>query len=291
MNGKSSSVSLFNRILARTDILIGHVWPTRRAKGWFFAKYIENRPSQAALATVMPVIRTKAGFVLHGSAVDYTSDWIRVFGAHEISTEKFIRRFARPGSTMLDIGSNIGYFSFLSAVVKGTHSVAFEPNPEVVESLRKSVKANAVGDRFQIIETALGDADGQAKIVPDSTKADTGGAHMEMEAGGSVQVQRLDSMEARNGPFTDVSVVKIDVEGWELSVLRGMQEFLRRERPALAIEDLPGNYGTAGRYSGDLDEILRPLGYVEDPSWRVFDRFPANRFYVHPEKGNLSAPK
>ena len=270
---------------------MGHLWPMRRGKERFFSTLVLGRKWQGALARIMPVIRTKAGFVLHGSAVDYTSDWIRVFGAHEISTEKFIRRFARPGSTMLDIGSNIGYFSFLSAVVKGTRSVAFEPNPQVVESLRKSVKANAVGERFQIIETALGDTDGHAKIVPDSTKADTGGAHMEVDAGGSVQVQRLDSMEARNGPFTDVSVVKIDVEGWELSVLRGMQEFLRRERPALAIEDLPANYGTAGRYSGDLDEILRPLGYVEDPSWRAFDRFPANRFYVHPEQGNLSVPK
>ena len=291
MNGNPQNPTFTDKLISAVLIGMGRLWPSRRGKGYIFSKYVVDRRWQSGLAQIMPVIRTKAGFRLHGPAVDYTADWIRFFGSHEVSTERFVRRYARRGSTMLDIGSNIGYFAFLAATVNGTRSIAFEPNPEIVKFLRKSIQENRTGDLVEVMEFALGDTDGRGRIIPDSTKPDTGTAHIEADPSGTVKVERFDSLEARLGPFRDVSVVKIDVEGWELAVLRGMHDFLRRERPALAVEDLPGNYGISGRYQGDLDEILKPLGYVEEDNWRGFDRVPTNRFYVHPEQGNLSVPK
>ena len=283
MNTPASKSSLFLSLLAVPVLAAGRLWPMRRGKNRFFSTLVLDRSWQAGFAGIMPTIRTKAGFTLHGSPVDYTSDWIRVFGAHEVSTEKFIDAYARPGSTMLDIGSNIGYFSFYSALVKGTKSIAFEPNPEVVKSLRRSIEENQAADRVRVIQTALGERDETARLIPDETKADLGGVRVETDPTGGVTVRRLDSLEEAEGCFENVSVVKIDVEGWELSVLRGMNQFLAREKPALAVEDLAQNYGVAGLDGSELSKLLSEFGYVEDRSFRDHDQFPSNRFFVVPK--------
>jgi len=274
--------SLLQATIASGVTAAGRIWPIRRGKNRFFSTLVLDKAWQPGFAHLMPNIRTTAGFTLHGPAVDYTADWIRVFGNHEVSTEKFIDAHGRPGSTMLDIGSNIGYFSFYSALVRGLKSIAFEPNPKVTAFLRQSVATNQAEARVEIVETALGESDGTARLIPDDTKSDLGGGHMESDPSGEIKVQRLDSLEAVRGPFTNVSVVKIDVEGWELPVLRGMVNFLARERPALAVEDLHGNYTVSNRSAGDLEGILGRFGYVEDRSFREFDQFPSNRFFVAP---------
>ena len=279
MNETPSS-PIWCRIAARSVIAMGRSWPIVRGKNRFFSTLVLNRPWQPAFAAVMPVMRTKAGFRLHGSAVDYTCDWIRVFGNHEISTERFIDAHARRGSRMLDIGSNVGYFAFYSALVAGTESIAFEPNPAVTQSLRKTIATNNCADRVRVMQTALGAEDQSGRLVPDATKADLGGSRIEQDDQGGISVQRLDSVEKREGRFDNVSVVKIDVEGWELSVLRGMPEFLARERPALAVEDLHENYSIEGRRGGELEAILTNLGYREDTSFLKFDQYPSNRFFV-----------
>ena len=277
-----STPCAWHPLVAASIVAAGRAWPMRRGKNRFFSTLVLERPWQASFARLMPDIRTTAGFTLHGPAVDYTADWIRVFGNHEVSTERFIDAHGRPGSTMLDIGSNIGYFSFYAAQVRGLKSVAFEPNPKVLAYLRQTIASHHAEGRVEVVETALGDCDGMARLIPDRTKSDLGGGHLESDPGGEIAVQRLDSLEAARGPFTDVSVVKIDVEGWELPVLRGMASFLARERPALAVEDLHENYGLAQRSAGDLEAILGAYGYVEDRSFRQFDQFPSNRFFTAP---------
>ncbi len=132
---------------------------------------------------------------------------------------------SRPG-LVLDIGANIGNIS-QALIASGHQVVAFEPQPEVFELLKLNCPAadcrnHALGD----VETTL-----QMPAVDYSRRGNFGGLGIGMGTGLAVKVLSLDSLA-----FENVSVMKIDVEGFEENVLRGAVDTIRRCRPIIYLE-------------------------------------------------------
>jgi len=134
----------------------------------------------------------------------------------------------------LDVGANKGVWTY-ALLAAGCAVHAFEPNPKMFAVLRRWAKGKA-----QLHPIALSDASGQAVLmIPKrasgysnqgaSLSADTLGD----EAFGSVTVEtrRIDDLG-----LTDIGFIKIDVEGFELQVLKGAAETLARDRPNLVVE-------------------------------------------------------
>lgn len=148
---------------------------------------------------------------------------------------------------VLDIGANIGCIS-QALECEGFNVVAFEPQPEVFNLLRK----NMTGEAHNI---ALGSTEGvgvMPKIRYDD-KNNVGG--MSIGSAGvlgtiSVPIKTLDSFE-----FDSVGVIKIDVEGFEEEVLRGAVNTIKRHKPILYIED------DRVSKSAGLHSFLKELGY------------------------------
>ncbi|GIW86815.1 MAG: hypothetical protein KatS3mg108_1139 [Isosphaeraceae bacterium] len=159
-------------------------------------------------------------------------------------------RLCREGMTFLDVGAHIG--SVIDAVKRScprSRVVAFEAIPEKVAHLHK---------RFPDVDChacALGELDGEVSFFVNpvaSGYSSLGGPHGP-DAAASIEIRvpmrRLDGF----GNLGKVDVIKIDVEGAELGVLRGGEQVIQTHRPVIVFESGP--------------RTLEGLGYTKEAMW------------------------
>lgn len=171
-----------------------------------------------------------------------------------------------PGDWVLDIGANIGHYSCRLSELVGPQGrvVAFEPVPETFELLA----ANATQFAAQNVSLLNLAASDSVEIVGMRIpKFDTGLAnyYMAQLTQGSADRRILCApVDGLNFPQR-IRFVKIDAEGHELSVLKGMRDLLARDRPVLVVEDS----------SAEIADYLAPFGYgsrrIESSSNRIFE--------------------
>ncbi|WP_198028137.1 FkbM family methyltransferase [Bradyrhizobium murdochi] len=131
----------------------------------------------------------------------------------------------REGDLVWDVGANVGLYTRLFADRVGGNGkvIAFEPSPRAFAQLQSSF---ATEPSVILQEVALSDFDGEAEFFVaerGSTVADSLVFHSGNSASIRTSVKRGDSMCSLNAP----AIIKIDVEGAELEVLKGMTETLR----------------------------------------------------------------
>jgi FkbM family methyltransferase len=185
-------------------------------------------------------------------------------GTYEEGTLQVMSKVLRTGCTFLDIGANVGLMSlFASRLVGATGAVhSFEPLPEVAALLEASAQVNGLGN-IQVHRIALG-AEASERTLHRNPQVNRGSASLAWgSAGGSSTEVRVDSLDhwAQERPLHRVAMVKIDVEGWELEVLRGGLAFFRRpEKPVVCIE-FSDEHPLQGGTLGDLYTAMTGLGY------------------------------
>jgi FkbM family methyltransferase len=233
------------------------------------------------LASLENPTRTRRGFRIFTHPGDLTSDWIKLYGQHEAGTEKFILDHLEPGSTFIDIGANIGYFSLLAAVTGGARVVSFEPQRQIADLLQRSVDHNRIGDSVRVERIALSNAAATMRMT--SCPGNTGhsqlaGAEDKGAQPYPVPVVALDEWLKVN-PVGPVSVCKIDTEGAELRVLQGMSRLLDRDGPAIVVEVIDDFLARFGGSGSMVLELLEGHGYVDVSDSYTF-RGDRNRYLV-----------
>jgi FkbM family methyltransferase len=177
-------------------------------------------------------------------------------GKYEEENSRILNSFVKPDSVFLDIGANLGVFSLKVAPrLKGGKVLAFEPNPAMVTLLKRSIFLNGYANIIQPHAIALSDSSRADRIrVP---KGHAGGGGFAVATGGDVDEFACDARKLDDIVPNDFTcdLVKIDVEGHELSVLKGMEGVIARSAPRIKIlfEKLGSN---AGSETG-LYELLR----------------------------------
>jgi FkbM family methyltransferase len=148
-------------------------------------------------------------------------------GRYSPAETVLLRALLEPGMTFFDVGANVGYFSLLAAHAVGVAGrvVSFEPDPRVFEVLRENVRMNEL-DRVELLNVAAAEDVGRATLVGHPDHADNRGVSRlgSARAGDrsfDVATTSVEEVRTRRGIKT-VDVVKIDVEGAELRVLKGM---------------------------------------------------------------------
>ncbi len=107
-------------------------------------------------------------------------------------------------------------------------------SPAAFAGLVRHIDLNGLGDIVRALDTAVGDCEGPAPFVAAGTSGEGRLAGPSDRRGlPTVDVTTIDGFCARNGIEPDF--IKIDVEGWELAVLRGARETIRRRRGKLAL--------------------------------------------------------
>ena len=124
----------------------------------------------------------------------------------------------------LDVGANLGFFTIFAAH-KCKHVIACEPEMKAFERLTTNVSLNRV-QNVELLNIALSDHGGAGFITIPCNDATIQDAHLS-DSGQPIELRRGDSMEIVP------TVAKIDVEGHEVAVLRGLGEHLRSVRMLL----------------------------------------------------------
>jgi len=167
-----------------------------------------------------------------------------------------------PVTVAWDIGANVGAWSlFLAGLHPQMQVISFEPDPENVRLLELNRKRNQI-DRIVIRELALSDSSGKTTFYADRLSGSTGSlirndGFTEVMFGVkrrpiNVQMSTIDAEVA--GGTQPPEFIKIDVEGHELSVLRGARETLSKYRPSLLLE--------VSMQAGGVADLLRSHGYL-----------------------------
>lgn len=136
-----------------------------------------------------------------------------------------------PGDVVLDVGANIGNHTLYLAVVAAATVVAYEPNERLTEPLQQSIVRNGLVDRVRVRPVAVGDRAGRGSFL-EEMPANLGAQSVETDDGGPLEVVRLDDEELP----ARAAMIKIDVEGMELSVLRGAERLIAAHRPTIYVE-------------------------------------------------------
>jgi FkbM family methyltransferase len=192
-------------------------------------------------------------------------------GRMEPSVQRTLRAIIEPGDVFFDVGANVGFFTILGARLVGESGsvVAFEPEPENLAALRDNVNLNAFSN-VVVVESAVSSSSGTAQLhVLHRATARLLPAGDEVERKGSrVVTTSIDDFLAEH-PELEPDVVKIDVEGHEAEVIRGMRETLARLRPTVLCELHRTNLEVAAAFdeAGYRTTVLDAPGPVELSPW------------------------
>jgi FkbM family methyltransferase len=177
----------------------------------------------------------------------------RAWGA----TGRVYYELCKSSTVVLDAGANTGIFTLAACAANPSCTVtAIEPVKRVFDRLRRNIELNGWGRRVVLVQKAVSDTCGTASMsVPEqqipcmATLAASGPAHGTAE---TVVTCTLDSLE---GMFHSLDLTKIDVEGAEYRVLKGMEKLLKRFRPALVLEYSVPDSGPK------ITSLLKGFGY------------------------------
>jgi FkbM family methyltransferase len=196
-------------------------------------------------------------------------------GAFEVAERRVFAGLLKPGMTVVDVGGHAGLYSMTASKGVGPSGrvVAFEPSPRERARLLMHLRLNGCAN-VTVEPVALGESTGEVTLYVVQT-GDTGcnslkPGNVGKTEGVRVPLKRLDDVFA-NGPKVDV--VKMDVEGAELSVLRGGAEMFRANRPTLLCEIEEARIAPWGYGGHEIIDLVRGWGY----DW----------FYINPANGAL----
>jgi len=173
-----------------------------------------------------------------------------------------IEKFVEPDARVIDIGGNVGLYAMHMGELAGAGgSVAvFEPVAELFDALNKSIK-KAGAANIRTFPYALGAQNGEVCIVPNAFNSGDNQVKNQTSPadGGSVPLKRLDSVDLGYAP----SFVKIDVQGWEVEVLKGMSGFLGgADNPTLFCEVSETMLRMANASTLELGQMILSHGYA-----------------------------
>lgn len=152
----------------------------------------------------------------------------------ELSIARSIAACAPPNAVIYDLGANIGLYTVVFAQDAARKVLSFEPSELVLPFLRRNVALNGL-DNVEIHPVLLSDRAGQRRFALDKTT--TAASHVADigEPGIDVDCSDLDSYVEKHG-LAPPDVIKIDVEGHERQVIRGMRGLIAQYHPTVFVE-------------------------------------------------------
>lgn len=178
-------------------------------------------------------------------------------GTYEEGILDFLGKNFKGQGAFVDVGANIGLMSIYMASKFPKSAVhAFEAHPMTMEIFKENLAINHIG-HVSPYAFALGSEEGKAMIYTDH-ELNRGGASMVAgdQVGDSfeISVRKLDNLE-----LSRIEVIKLDVEGYELEVLKGAEQTIQRDQPTLIIEVSAGR-GSERVLAHEIFDFVQALG-------------------------------
>ena len=189
-------------------------------------------------------------------------------GEFEQTERQFLNDFLRPGDVFVDIGANIGLYTLIAALCTGESGqvYSFEPCFKTYQRLVMNVELNGMHN-VKCYQIALSDHPGMIDMNISLDGYDAWNSIIKPFEGSSFAIETVravkwDDLSRENNLMGKVTMMKIDVEGWESHVLSGGSEsFSRKDAPILQIEFTDKACQSAGTTCQSLYRQLEKFGY------------------------------
>lgn len=182
-------------------------------------------------------------------------------GVYEPYERRLLQSLIAPGTTVIDVGANIGLYTLLFARAAGDEGrvYAFEPEPENLRLLAHNIRTNGCTN-VVIVPAAVAGRTGVATLF---LSAQNRGDHRLFDPGDgrrSIPVPTVTLDEEFAGHDGPIALVKIDIQGAEVEALSGMRVLLDRHPETwLAVEYWPAGLRRAGASGEELLDALKAL--------------------------------
>lgn len=197
-------------------------------------------------------------------------------GYYEPEITDFIMRTLRPGDIFIDIGANTGYFTVLASLLVGDQGAvhSFEPIPQVFSEMEFNASLNSL-DNVYLNQIALCEDASEVDIfLPVEGNIGSGSLVKQHHLPGTsirVEATSLNQYVSQIG-IERIRLIKMDIEGGEISALNGMGDVLSSScAPDVICESVPELLAAAGKTTADLAHIMQTYGYrsIEIDRWNL----------------------
>lgn len=186
----------------------------------------------------------------------------------ELAAHQILQKYLQPGDVFIDVGANFGLHTLYGAKLVGEkgHVFSFEPVPLNLKLLRQNIALNKVAQQITIVSKAVSNSSDKFLpfYLPIEDVAVTASLYPNTRNIQTLQVGNIRLDDYWHEINLPVKLIKIDVEGAELEVLKGAENLLKQWQPILLIEvhgfALP-DFGTSVE---ELRVFLMNLGYQEN---------------------------
>ncbi len=165
---------------------------------------------------------------------------------------------------VVDVGANFGWYTtlFSKHIEPEGRVIAYEPAPDPYEKLISNIKLNDMESSVVVKKSCAGDVAGTI-YLEQGTAGESGLAHVvEKKADSTIEVPVVRLDDDLSDVIGKIAYIKIDVEGFELSTLKGATKMLEApNQPIIQIELNPEALERAGTSRADVVQFLKSLGY------------------------------
>ena len=256
---KTNILNFFRRVfmMPAAEKILARV-TQNKSLGSYIIKLIPNN-YQYSRGTIRFATRNGINYKLH--LQDYM-DWLLFFGIKEKGRES-LYQLVKKNDTVIDVGTNTGEVLMNFAVLTGNLGKVhgFEPDSVNHKRCTENLKLNNFRN-IQLNQAGLGDNSGKYNIKV-NTQSNRGGNRITRDHGENTEEITVITLDeyVENNSIPVVNVIKIDVEGFELNVLKGSENILNRLKPILFIEVDDNNLKEQGHSAKELIQFVQEKGY------------------------------
>jgi FkbM family methyltransferase len=195
-------------------------------------------------------------------------------GLHEFEDMSFLLHFLRPEDLFVDVGANIGSYTILASGHIGCKTFAFEPIPFTYKRLLNNLYINQLQEKVNSFNQGIGS---ERKKVAFTIDMDTMNS---VELNGingrtmDIQIESLNHVLKYENP----SLIKVDVEGYEMEVINGASEILSNQHLKAVILELNNAGEKYGFSVNEVHEKMLKYGFLPfhyDPFQRSISSLPS----------------
>lgn len=208
---------------------------------------------------------TKEDIAIYTTADNYIEWSILSTGTYEDEIGKLIKISLSEGDTAIDIGGNIGLQSLRMSSCVGPNGkvFSFEPLNYLQEKLKKNLALNRISN-VTLFPFALSDQQNELDLPINNNQWNQGTFSLSNKDTGNnkqrIVVKVADEMPEIQS-LASVSLIKIDVEGFEFQVLKGLKQTLQKHKPRIIFEYDSNYWADTGQKITDCYQYLHSLNY------------------------------
>lgn len=230
---------------------------------FIYTKLLRLKPLRALTNTLLRKLIPKEITIPEGTLYlnqrDPVVSGALTLGAYEPYFAEEFRKHLKPGSIVVDIGANLGYYTLIASAL-AQRVIAYEPEKENLDLLRRTIEKNNLQNVI-VIEKGIGAKDEELALTldPDNKGKHTLLSNTEGEKK-TISVTTLDSSIALQN-IKHIDLIKMDIEGWEGYAFKGMVNVLQNMSPIIFFEFAPRRIEESGESPIVMLHTLERFGY------------------------------